>query len=156
MKQLTLTLALLCAACALTFAGPEPMRSSGKEIVQQPVVETSCFEGWYFGIHGGGLLSNSNSDTTAAEDSLGARGNGPVSVFDRANGDDNGGSVPGGLHLGYNWQRGGWIFGVEADLSATALDQHEKAAAIFNNLGASEGGTDLLYVTEVNSQSTVD
>src|SRR5437867_1749347 len=55
MKKFTLTLALFCACGALAYAGPEPLAS--KEIAPAPM-PTSCFEGWYFGIHGGALLSN--------------------------------------------------------------------------------------------------
>jgi outer membrane immunogenic protein len=151
MKRIALTFAFLCATCALTFAGPEPMRSSGKEVMQQPVMETSCFEGWYFGIHGGATLSNFDQEETADEASLGAQSNGFVSAFDRSKGGD-GTSGEGGLHIGYNWVRGKWVFGVEGDISATALDQNSKAvASVFlpNN-------TDVPFTTAVEGKSTVD
>jgi outer membrane immunogenic protein len=150
MKQITLTFAVLCAACALTFAGPEPIQSSGKEIVPQPVVETSCFAGAYFGIHGGVLLSNFNTDTTADEESLGADGNGFVSAFDRSSGGD-GTAAQGGLHAGYNWQRGGWVFGVEVDLSATSLDENDTALAIVDLPNDFKP-----FSTTVQSKATVD
>src|SRR5579864_3792249 len=150
MKQLTLTLAFLCAACALTFGGPEPLQS--KEVVQ-PVQPSSCFEGWYFGVHGGGVLSNSNASASADEDSLGARGDGFAHAFDSTNENNNDFSGEGGLHAGYNWQRGGWIFGIEVDISAAALDEHQHTAAVFDNRG---GSPDLLFVTDVSSKSTVD
>jgi outer membrane immunogenic protein len=149
MKQVTLTFAILCAACALTFAGPEPL--SGKEMVQQPVVETSCFQGWYFGIHGGGILSNFDQHESSDEASLGARGLGFVSASASSNRSDGWGGQ-GGLQLGYNWQRGKWVFGVEGDISATGLDQNDSAvAAVFlpNN-------TDVPFTTAVNAKSTVD
>lgn len=150
MKKFTLTLAMLCAACAFTFAGPEPM--SGKDkVVQVPVVETPCFEGWYFGIHGGGILSNLNTDTSAYEDSLGARGNGFVDAFDEVGGNGEF-AGEGGLHVGYNWKHGGWIFGFEVDLSATSLDRKDTAEA-FTFL---PNNTDFPYTTTVESQATVD
>jgi outer membrane immunogenic protein len=129
MKKFTLTFATLCATCAFTLAGPEPIQSSGKEIVQQPVVETSCFDGFYFGIHGGALIGNSDGDTDVFEESLGGRGNGFVEAEDHSNGDNNDASVHGGLHAGYNWVHGGWVFGVEVDLNATDLKEHDTGFA---------------------------
>ncbi len=156
MKKFTLTFAMLCAACAITFAGPERMQSSGKEVVQTPVAETSCFAGWYFGIHGGALISNFNNEVVADEDSLGPDEGGPTPAVDRSSGND-GASAEGGLHAGYNWQRGQWVFGFEADLSAGALDQHNSATAVFDNRGASGGNDpDIYYSTKVSANSRVD
>jgi outer membrane immunogenic protein len=123
----------------------------GKEMAPPPVVEPSCFDGWYFGIHIGALLSNFDTDTSADEESLGAQGLGFVSAFDRHRGDDDEVAFEGGLHGGYNWQHGGWIYGFEVDLSATSLEQNQTAFAI----------TDLPnefipYTTTVVSKSTVD
>jgi outer membrane immunogenic protein len=152
MKQFTLTFAVLCAACALTFGGPEPMQPSGKNVVES-VAEASCFQGWYFGVHGGGLLSNFDRSATASEASLGARGDGFADAFDRTETKD-GWTGEAGLHAGYNFQRGGWIFGLEADLSASAFDEHARATAVFDGTGG--GSPDLLYVTDIHSRSTVD
>ena len=153
MKKLTLTCTMLCAACALTFGGPEKMQSSGKEMAPAPVVATSCFEGWYFGIHGGATLSNFSMGESADEQSLGARNDG--TGFVQANQSSSGGdgaSLQGGLHAGYNWQRGKWVFGLEGDISATALDQNDTAVAstfLPNN-------TDRAFTTAVQAKSTVD
>ncbi len=151
MKKLTLTLALLCAACAVTFAGPEPISSGKDKVVQVPVVETSCFEGWYFGVHGGGILSNFNTETTAYEESLGAQGNGFVNAFDES-GENEKGAGEGGLQIGYNWKHGGWIFGFEVDLSATSLDRKETAEA-FTFLPNNDV---FPFTTTVESRATVD
>lgn len=125
------------------------MQSYGKE-VQTPVVETSCFDGWYFGIHGGGILSNFDTTTTADEASLGAQGNGFVSAFDRSHGDSKG-AAEGGLHGGYNWQHGGWIYGVEVDLSVTSLEHNNTALAI------TDLPNDFIpFSTTVRSKSTLD
>jgi outer membrane immunogenic protein len=127
------------------------MQSSGKEVMQQPVVETSCFEGWYFGIHGGGILANFDQEETSDEESLGASGNGFVRAHAHSNGGD-GAAAQGGMHLGYNWGRGHWVFGVEADLSATGLNENDTAvASVFlpNN-------TDIPYTTTIEAKSTVD
>lgn len=150
MKKITLTLVALGIASVWAYAGPEPMMSSSKE-VQQPVVEKSCFDGWYFGIHGGGTYSNFDQENFADEASLGALGNGFVHADETTNGDD-GGSAQGGIHLGYNWHRGHWVFGIEGDLSATALDQNNRAvASVFlpNN-------DDIPFTTAVEAKSTID
>jgi outer membrane immunogenic protein len=149
MKRLALTFAVLCAFSALTFAGPEPM--SSKEVVPQAVAENCCFAGWYFGIHGGGILSNFDVSTSADEESLGAGGNGFVSAFDRSHGNDEG-SGEGGLHLGYNWCHNGWVFGFEGDLSASGLEENDTAVAeVFlpNN-------EEIPFSTTVYTRSTVD
>jgi outer membrane immunogenic protein len=148
MKQITLTFALLCGACAFAFAGPEPM--SSKEVAPQPVVETCCFDGWYFGIHGGGIISNFDQHETVDETSLGADLNGFVEAHARHGGDD-GGAAQGGLQIGYNWCRGHLVWGIEADLSATGLDEVDTARAeVFlpNN-------NEIPYSTTIQSKATV-
>lgn len=159
MKKFTLTFSLLCAACALTFAGPEAIQSSGKdmkEVVQQPVLEMSCFQGWYLGVHGGGLYGNFNVDVTADEFSLGGNGIGPTPAFDRSGNGDQGGGEFGG-QIGFNWQKGKWVFGFEADGSWSGLDQDHRADAVFNNLGAGGlGDPDIFYSTRVRTNSSVD
>ena len=129
MKKLTLTIATLCASSAFVFAGPEPVEASSKDIVQSPVVETSCFEGFYFGIHGGGLLSNSDVRNSADEFAIGADDKWRSVHFYHSGGENEFGAQ-GGLHIGHNWQRGGWIFGFEVDLSASGLDETTTALAI--------------------------
>ena len=152
MKQLTLTFTILCLACALTFGGTEV--SSGKEAVQTPIVEPSCFEGWYFGVHGGGVLTNLDKNTRVDEESLGAQGNGLVTASDRV-GSDDGTSWQAGLHAGYNWQRGGWIFGPEVDLSATGIDESHTALAIVDLPNGPPFGTEIRSRTEIDWYSTL-
>lgn len=148
MKSFTLTLAVFFAALSITLAGPE--RYSGKEVVQQaPPPANWCFQGWYFGVHGGVTCSNFNTSTSADEDSLGANGAGFVFASDSSSGDE-GASAQGGLHAGYNWQHGGWIYGFEADISATALDQIDDAVA-FTFLPNGPP-----FVTGVSAKSTVN
>ena len=66
MKKFALIFVLLSACCGLAYAGPEPMAS--KEIAPVPAPAPSCFEGWYFGVHGGGILTEFGSQTSAFED----------------------------------------------------------------------------------------
>ena len=154
MKKLALTFAMLCAACAFTFAGPEPMASGKDKVVQVPVVETPCFEGWYFGVHGGGIWANLNTDTAAYEETVSARGN-FESDFDFSGTDDKT-TGEGGLHAGYNWVRGGWVFGFEADISGTNLNRRDSATA-FIPLGQETSFDDgFAYVTNIESKTALD
>ncbi|MEY2545563.1 MAG: outer rane immunogenic protein [Verrucomicrobiota bacterium] len=120
--------------------------------MQQPVVEQSCFAGWYFGIHGGGVIADLDQDASVVESSLGATGNGPRIARDLSRNDDDGDSAEGGLHAGYNWLFGKFLFGLEGDIQATSIDQNTSArAAVFlpNN--------DLIpFSTEIKSKSSLD
>src|SRR3954469_3671313 len=117
MKQLTLIFGVLCALSVLCFAGPEAL-SSGKEMKQvapEPAAP-SCnnWAGFYFGGFGGYKFSSVDKDL-----SLGGEWNlnppGKAFVEDRGSTDlDNDGGEAGGL-IGYNFQRGCWVFGLEAE-----------------------------------------
>src|SRR5438067_6744132 len=116
MKQITLTLAVLCAACSVSFAGPEPL-PSGKEMKQvAPAPEPTCvnWSGFYVGGFGGYKFSSVDRDL-----SLGGEWNlnPPGKAFTEEQGSsdlDNDGAEAGGL-IGYNFQRDCWVFGLEAD-----------------------------------------
>jgi outer membrane immunogenic protein len=154
MKRFTLTFAIVGAFCALAFGGPEPL-SSGKEVMPAPPPPTSCFEGWYFGIHGGGIYANLNTETSAFEQTISpSSGEEPGvvnTVFD-SNGKDNESSWEAGLHAGYNWQRGGWVFGLEADISGSDLRRQESASDFF----LLPPGESFVYTTEITSKSSLD
>jgi len=153
MKRYTLTLALFCACCPLAYAGSEPLPS--KEIAPAPPPPTSCFEGWYFGIHGGGILGKLDEETFAFEQTISpASGELPGvvdTVFDRSGKNDEW-SWEAGFHGGYNWQRGNWVFGLEVDLSATNLERHDSADAFF----VLPPGTPFIYDTAIDSKTELD
>ncbi|SRR5713101_1268139 len=114
MKKLTLTLAILCAFCALAYAGPEAY--SGKEMKQvAPPPPPGCFDwsGGYVGGFGGYKfsivdqnlsLSGDWNDFPAAKAFVENRGSGNL---------NNDGGEAGGL-IGYNWQFNCWVLGFEA------------------------------------------
>ena len=126
MKTFTLTFGLLCACAVFVFAGPEPLAS--KEIAPAPPPPACCFDGWYFGVHGGGIIGNFDQHATVDEESLGENSNGFVEAHADENGDDDG-AAQGGLQLGYNWCRSRLVFGIEADLSATSINQNDTTSA---------------------------
>src|SRR6266436_2241670 len=119
MKKFTLTLVLFCACCALAYAGPEPTAS--KEVAPVPPPPPSCFEGWYFGAHGGGIWANLDTQTSAFEETLPPRVFGFSESLFLATKKNDETSWEAGLHGGYNWQRGGWVFGFEVDIQGTDL-----------------------------------
>jgi outer membrane immunogenic protein len=154
MKKFTLTLVLFSACCALAYAGPEPMTS--KEVAPMPAPQPSCFEGWYFGIHGGGILTEFDSQTSAFEETLPPRPFGfSESAFADTGRRGSDTTWEGGLHAGYNWQRGGWVFGLEVDLQGTDFSKHDSALA-FIDLPSDSGEFDTDYTTEIHSTTKLD
>src|ERR1700724_3528739 len=152
MKKFTLTFVLFCACCALAYAGPEPMAS--KEIAPVPAPAPSCFEGWYFGIHGGGILTEFDSQTSAFEETVAPLGF-SESAFEETGRRNGSFTWEGGLHAGYNWQRGGWVFGLEVDLQGTNFERHDSALA-FIDLPSDEDEEDTDYTTEIHSTTKLD
>ena len=129
MKKTTLTLAILGAFCALLYAGPEPMAS--KEIAPAPPPPPeSCFAGWYIGIHGGVTYETSDNHTF-----IEAQTHNPGNTFydaERDHGFDSWGRAGGG-HFGWNFQRGMFVFGLEADISGANM--HKDAGDATARLG---------------------
>lgn len=120
MRKLTLTFAALLAGATFTFAGPESIPTSGKEMKETMPVTRACdfsWTGFYVGVRAGGGFS-SNTDTEFRP----LPGEASFGMVDRDLDLDLDGFVGGG-ELGYNFQIGRWfVLGVEADFSGTTLD----------------------------------
>ncbi len=129
MKRTTLTIAFLCALCALTYAGPEQYQSSGKEMKAVAPAPTPCptWTGFYVG---GSVAyvydwANTHVDLTGTWEEFPQA---ERDIQDRGNRSFNtSGAELGGL-LGYNWQFGGnWVLGAEAAGGYTWLrDSHSE------------------------------
>jgi len=153
MKKFALTFVLLCACTALIYAGPEPMAS--KEVAPVPAPPPSCFEGWYFGIHGGGIWANLDTRTAAFEQTISpltGEEPGVVDTIFDSTGKRDETSWEAGLHGGYNWQRGGWVFGLELDIQGTDLRRNASASDFF----LLPPGETFVYTTEINSKVSLD
>jgi len=148
MKKFNLTFVLFCACGALAYAGPEPVTS--KEVAPVPAPQPSCFEGWYFGIHGGALLSNFDNDTDVFEETFAPRG-GSESALDSSRRSDQW-SGEGGLHAGYNWQHDHWVFGLEVDVQGTDFTSTSEATASF----ALPPGPPFLFTTDVTAKTDIN
>lgn len=101
-------LATAQAAAAADISRPAPAKAP-----PVPYVSTAPYNwtGVYFGGHlGGGWSDASYADPTGAHF-------GPAGAFANL----NGAGFLGGPQLGYNWQTGNWVFGVQGDASFTGI-----------------------------------
>jgi len=130
---------------------------TSKEIAPVPAPAPSCFEGWYFGVHGGGILTEFDFQTSAFEETLPPSGrNGFSESAFAETGRRNGDSTwEAGLHAGYNWQRGGWVFGLEVDIQGSDFEKQQSALA-FIDLPSDEEEEDTDYTTEIHSTAKLD
>jgi hypothetical protein len=118
-KQLTCLTISACATFALAltaFGGPEPL-PSGKEMKEvAPAPEPECFNwsGFYIGAFGGykRAVVDTNLDPTG-DWNLFPLDQTNIRLHSADNLDADGGEV-GGL-LGFNFQKGCWVFGIEGD-----------------------------------------
>jgi len=109
MKQLIRLTILFCACAALALtvvAGPEPLPSGKemKEVAPAPLPECN-WSGFYIGLNVGGNWGH--AENTDVDD---------YNFFDKPWGYSDSGVVAGG-QIGYNYQLGPVVFGIEADVS---------------------------------------
>lgn len=98
MKKIALAFAVVCALCALTFAGPE--RYESKNVM--PVPPSCDWHGFYIGMNVG--VAGLQTDITDLQD---YNSEGTTSLEDT--------NVAVGGQMGYNWQKGAFVFGLEVD-----------------------------------------
>ncbi|SRR6266446_1851420 len=129
MKKTALTFAISFLISSIAFAGSE-----AKEIVPQPVAPAPCFDGWYFGFHAGGVFEQGSNHDTFTQALVSEREEGTTFFFDagRDSGDDQWGGE-GGVQVGRNFQRGSFVFGLEADFSGSLMGKNGGSAHAFAN-----------------------
>ena len=135
MKKLALIFTLVCALCALMYAGPEPF--SGKEMKQVVPPPPACpdWTGFYIGGFGGykyggtdvalDLIGNWLTDGTGDNVPVASRG---------SEGLDTSGFELGGL-IGYNYQWNKWVFGLEASGGYVWLRDSHDTGIFTTNFG---------------------
>lgn len=130
------------AASALAFVAAGALPASAADLSykdERPaIVSHAGYGGWagfYIGAHAGGIINgddeddgtfSSGSSAGAGGGAGGATGEGSVGGDGGDGGDafssivdiDDGNDVLAGLHIGYNWQRGNIVYGIEADIDA--------------------------------------
>lgn len=104
----------LSAGAALFVVSTAADANGRRSIKDEPHPLVLSWTGFYVGISGGAAWASSDWDFKGS----------PVTSMD-----DTGGIVGG--TLGYNWQSGAWVFGVEADLSTGLGLQTHSGSAVF-------------------------
>ncbi len=124
MRGLLLSSAALAVMSAAAVAADLPAR--GPAMAPAPVYAVPIFtwSGFYVGLNAGaGFRSNSNGRSDYVFDDpagsvapgLIAGINNDLAIFGRRSGDDTG--FTGGAQIGYNWQFGSMVVGIEADIN---------------------------------------
>ena len=92
------------------------------------MVPVWSWTGWYVGLNAGYGFANDNTITTTGQIAINAAtvadGARPASVGIRPEG------FIGGAQIGYNWQTGMWVWGIEADIQYTDLKETVNAVTI--------------------------
>jgi len=118
MRKLLLSTAALAVLSAPAFAADLPSRSvqPAAPVVYAPIF---TWTGFYVGLNAGAGFNQSNNVTVT----------GPFGGSTTYSTGDNNGFVGGG-QLGYNWQTGAFVFGVEADIQYANLGRDNTFAGI--------------------------
>jgi outer membrane immunogenic protein len=127
--------AITLGIAALAIAGTSLTASAadlGRPIMKAPPVAIPpafSWTGWYIGVHAGASWTDNDVDYLVNDPAGGVAftgrsfafcgGAAPVivaNIFDINGGcNDSNASFLGGGQIGYNWQTGAWVFGIEAD-----------------------------------------
>ena len=138
MKKLTLTVTIFSVLCALAYAGPESLPSSGKEMKQvmtTPAPECPNWGGFYIGAFGGYKFSNVDINTRMTGDWVVTNDTDRFDINDFASRDlDNDGGEAGGI-IGYNFQMSHWVFGLEFDGGALWARESHNSGIFFASGG---------------------
>jgi outer membrane immunogenic protein len=116
MRRAFIALAGLVGITATASAADLPYRAA-----PPPVVPIFTWTGFYVGVNAGVAWADSNNDPLFIP--AGTGGIFLTNVIVPANGGNNNAVFTGGGQIGYNWQAGGWVFGIEADLQWADLSQ---------------------------------
>lgn len=110
MKRFVTLTAILTALTGLTIGFAGPARYEEKNVAPMP---PPCdFHGFYIGLNAG--VAGLTTDITDVDDFV--IGSGSTSSVEDTN-------FAGGGQLGYNWQKGGFVFGLEVDADYLATDE---------------------------------
>ena len=104
-----------CLAGASALAADLPNRKSPEAFISAPPIFT--WTGLYVGLNAGGAFANGNGSTlTPTGFPVGVNAAPAAANILGNNGGNNDGAFVGGAQIGYNWQAGSIVFGVETDI----------------------------------------
>jgi outer membrane immunogenic protein len=136
MKKILLSSVALLGLSASAFAADLPSRRApAPAFVAAPVF---TWTGFYVGVNLGYGWGNNDNDTIVVP--AGTPGFGPAgatAVF----GDSDNDGVLGGAQIGYNWQTGMFVFGIEADIQAADMGGGSRGVALVTAGAAPAGFT---------------
>lgn len=140
MKKFHTAVLGLAAGAAAAFVATGADANGRRSIKDEPRSAPFSWTGFYAGLHGGYAWSDADWDFVSGSGATTDRltgGSAPVGVSQSPDGLIAGGQI------GYNWQTGPWVLGVEATLSGGALDDRFKS----NFAGTAQ---DDIYKTEIS------
>ena len=128
MKKLSLSVAALALCSASAFAADLPSRKEAPVYVPPPPVLT--WTGFYVGVNVGGGWSAGNGNSNA------------YNLYGMNGGVTNnvGGGVIGGGQVGYNYQMGSFLVGVETDFQGSSLSSSSQQVGWVDGNGVLFGG----------------
>jgi outer membrane immunogenic protein len=110
--------ALALAGTTLAASAADiPRRPPPPPVVAPPVVYN--WSGFYIGGHVGAKWADHSGDIFLDN----VVGFTPLGLVGFGNGGEDETAFKGGGQIGFNWQAGGWVFGVEGDFSGTSLER---------------------------------
>ncbi len=125
MNKLALAVVSLSAfVAAPAFAADMPLKAPPPA----PVAPAPLWTGWYIGANIGGSFGTATQSASFPPTALP-----PTSPFGSTSSDLDG--VIGGGQIGYNWQTGNWVLGIEADIQGSS----EQASSSLTGTGSVPG-----------------
>jgi outer membrane immunogenic protein len=119
-------------------------------VYQAPVVVAPTWTGLYVGANGGwGWASNFNASSTFTDPTGGG-----VAISPAASNLNATGAVFGG-QLGYNWQTGSWVWGVEGDFDGSNINKLNNVGETIFAGGGGPPGTTASFYANVNWLATI-
>ena len=114
------------------------------------MVVAPAWTGLYVGANGGwGWASNFNASSTFTDPT------GVTAISPATSNLNAAGAVFGG-QLGYNWQTGNWVWGVEGDFDGTNINKFNNVGeTVFGGGGGPPFGTTAPFYANVNSQASI-
>jgi outer membrane immunogenic protein len=128
MKMKKLLLALMLSTSPIVAYAADMVSQEPEALPVEPLL----WSGAYLGLHAGYAWGRENDNQSDLFSSVFGPPGGGTGSADRFDLD----GFIGGLHAGYNWQTGPWVFGVEGDIDYADLSG---GADFFYPLGRTEG-----------------